>query len=100
MRVERSSREQTCVTRKSGAEKSSKHGASATHLLNFTYAPLPSQEDGGYGRTPGYQRGGRVRRTAVHTKEQFLQVNLNFSVNLDLYANFVVLDYNDRRFNN
>ena len=61
-------------------EKSSRHGESASHLLNFTYAPLRSQEDGGRRASGGQWRGGHSRKQPVHTKEQFLQAHCQFVV--------------------
>ena len=57
--------------------KNSKHGMRADHLLNFSYAPLSSQEPGG-ATHPG-RRGYRSRQTVL-TKPQFLQANCQFVV--------------------
>ena len=61
-------------------EKANRHGESASHLLNFTYAPLRGQEDG-HRRSSGDQwRRSRARRQVIHTKEQFLQAHCQFVV--------------------
>jgi len=59
-------------------ERTTRHGTDASHLLNFTYSPLPKQTGGG--RSGAVYRRGRGRRAPVHTKEQFLQAHCQFVV--------------------
>lgn len=70
--------------------KTSKYGQRADHLLNFSYAPLPSQEPG-RGRFKPQNVGWRSvkARSAIMTKEQFLQANCQFIVKESLTDEFV-----------
>jgi len=65
---------------------------SASHLLNFTYAPLPSQESGGRAarRPVSHQnwRSGRSKQP-IYTKQQFLQAHCQFVVKPPLGNEYV-----------
>lgn len=66
--------------RNTRSDKASRHGESAAHLLNFTYAsPRGEGGDGAGNRRAAVSQWRRVGgRQPVHTKEQFLQAHCQF----------------------